>query len=118
MADLLAAAFSSVFQSTVVTYDEYVREKEKKGWESDTKLDIGQLFRLSYVSGPFGDDTPVERFGPTIPLYVKTLTGRTHTINIPANATVIQLKEAIAVKEGTPPDQQRLIFGGQQLEDH
>lgn len=118
MADLLAAAFSSVFQSTVVTYDEYCREKDKKGWQSDTKLDIGQLFRLSYVSGPFGDETPVEHFGPTIPLYVKTLTGRTHTIDVPANATVIQLKEAIAAKEGTPSDQQRLIFGSQQLEDH
>lgn len=115
MAELLASAFSSVFHSTVVTYDEFCRDKEKEGWCSDTKLDIGQLFRLSYVSGPFGDDFPVG--GGNISVYVKTLTGRTHTIDIPANATVIELKEAIEVKEGTPTDQQRLIFGGQQIQD-
>ena len=52
MAELLASAFSAVFHSTVVTYDEYCRDKEKNEWGSDTKLDKGQLFRLSYVSGP------------------------------------------------------------------
>ena len=115
MAELLASAFSSVFHSTVVTYDEYCRDKEKNGWESDTKLDIGQLFRLSYVSGPFGDFRIPE--GAKILIHVNTLVGTRLTMRIPPSTEVRLVKEAIELKEGLPIDRQRLIFSGKQLED-
>ena len=114
ISDLLASAVSSTLNTTVLSYHQYKKEESSEGYFK--AVDIDQIFGLSRLIGRIGDK-PVTEVGIGKEIYVKTLTGKTLVLYVEDSSLVEDVKVTIQEREGIPPDQQRLIFSGRQLED-
>ena len=107
-------------------------------FKSEIAAKTGNIVHLSYRGQPISEAAKVYHFAPaaahvlrfsanlvkarqdyanSFQIFVKELTSRTHAFSISASETVGSLKSMIEEQQGTPTDQQRLIFAGKQLED-
>ncbi len=55
--------------------------------------------------------------GPVMPIKIKMLSGKTWTLNVHGDTSILKVKELIHGAAGIEPEKQRLIFAGKQLED-
>ena len=69
------------------------------------------------VVGSSGFNTTADGFGHGQQIFVKTLTGKTITIDAELSGGVESLKQRVFEETEIPSDQQRPIFAGKQLED-
>ena len=124
--DILAAAFSSILKTHVISQAEFDNLKQQNPELARTAqaLSLRHLYEHTYKWGALGGGTPASSAavggggaGERIQVFVKTLTGKTTEIFISTDATIFALKREIETELDWPAEQQRLIFADEQLEN-
>lgn len=115
--DLLAAAFSSLLKTRVISKSEYdtMKQQNSEAAIGAQALSLRHLYEHTYKWGSLGGEERSD--GDRIQVFVKTLTGKTKEVFISTGSTIAVLKQEIEKELKWPSEQQRLIFADQQLEN-
>ena len=107
---------------TILVLKEIIQEKEGFPADQQRLMFAGKELEDQYTLSNYNIQNEstlhmLLRVRDGMPIFVKTLTGKTLTIKVEPSDTILVLKEIIQEKEGFPADQQRLMFAGKELED-
>lgn len=120
--DLLAAAFSSLLKTPVISQAEFnsLKKQNPSATSDAMALNLQHLYKHTYKWAPLeGCSATLMSVGGAgkIQVFVKTLTGQTKEVFTTPQSSIAELKNEIEKCLSWPVEQQRLIYGNQQLEN-